>query len=97
VVKLRNIIIRKDYHRTSQDMTTNVNVPLPFGEPQGLVEDLVIHPLNVSVVVWRQSGQHLHGEGEREIKRVSVCECERQRERERGGVWQKKGGQDKEY
>lgn len=76
-------------------MTTNVSVPLPFGEPQGLVEDLVVHSLNVSVVVWRQPGQHLHGERERETKRVSVCECERQTERERGGIWQKEGGQDK--
>jgi hypothetical protein len=75
----------------------SVCVPLPFGEPQGLVEDLVVHPLNVSIVVWRQPGQHLHGERERETKRVSVCECERQRERERGGIWQKKADRIKQY
>jgi hypothetical protein len=45
----------------------SVSVPLPFGEPQGLMQDLVVHPLNVCVVVRGQSGQHLHGESEREV------------------------------
>ena len=53
--------INKNTGRLLRNLKCSITLPFPFGEAQGLVEDLVVHSLNVCVVIGGKAGQHLYG------------------------------------